>query len=117
VKATRGKLTHHEEAAKKTEIAALAREAANAFIEAQKKLLDVMSQQVSVNLDFSTKSLAMMSPARLVPTATLTEEGVKDFFQAETDLIGSLIKPRKPKAVGRAKPGRVHGKDHKPVVA
>ena len=117
LKATRGKVTHHEETAKKTEIAALAREAANAFIEAQKKLLDVMSQQVSVNLDVSTKSLAMMSPARLVPTATLTEEGVKDFFKAETDLIGSLIKPRKPKAVGRAKPGRVHGKDHKPVVA
>lgn len=116
-RAAGGKLSHQEEAAKKTEVAVLAREAANAFIEAQKKLLDVTSQQVNVNLDLSTKSLAMMSPARLVPTANLTEEGVKDFFKAETELIGSLISPRKRKAVGRAKPGRTRSKAHKPVVA
>jgi hypothetical protein len=109
------KQAHHAEGAKKTELTVFAREAANAFIEAQKRLLDVMSQQMNVNLDLSTKSLAMMSPARLVPTANLTEEGVKNFFKTETDLIGSLINPRKPKAVGRAKPGRQHRKQHKPV--
>lgn len=117
VKATGGKLSHHEQAAKKTEVAVLAREAANAFIDAQKKLLDVMSQQVNVNLDLSTKSLGMMSPARLVPTANLTEKRVKNFFKAETELVGALIKPRKPKAVRRAKPGRSHSKHHKSAVA
>lgn len=109
-----GKQGHHP-GARKTELAVLARAAADAFIEAQKRLLDVMSQQMNVNLDLSSKSLEMMSPARLVPTANLTEEGVKNFFKTETDLIGSLINPRKRKDVGRAEPGRSHRKQHKPV--
>jgi hypothetical protein len=112
---TSGKTAQHEEAVKKTELPVLAREAANAFIEAQKRLLDVMSQQMNVNLDLSAKSLEMVSPARLVPTANLTEEGVKKFFQTESDLIGSLINPRKAKPVGRAKPGRNHRKHQKTV--
>ncbi len=106
VKVTSGKTSHHAEPAKKTELATLAREAANAFIEAQKRLLDVMSQQMNVNLDLSTKSMEMISPARFMPAANLTEEGVKNFFKKETDLIGSLISPKKAKPAGRAKPGR-----------
>ncbi|HZQ96028.1 MAG TPA: hypothetical protein VFA67_13520 [Candidatus Sulfotelmatobacter sp.] len=114
-KATGGKPQHAEQTATRTELAVLAREAANAFIEAQKKLLDVMSQQMNVNLDLSTKSMEMMSPARLMPTANLTEQGVKNFFKTETELLGSLINPRKPKAVGRAKPGRSRSKPRNPV--
>lgn len=114
-KVTGRKPAHHEEAVKKTEVAVLAREAANAFIEAQKRLLDVMSQQINVNLAMSAKSLEMVSPARLVPTANLTEEGVKNFFKTESALIGSLMNPRKAKPVGRAKQGRNHRKQRKPV--
>ena len=114
-KVASGKPVSPAQATSKTELSVLAREAANAFIEAQKRLLDVMSQQMNVNLDLSTKSLEMMSPARLVPTANLTEEGVKNFFKTETDLIGALINPLKRKAVGRAKPGRNHKKQHKSV--
>lgn len=114
-KATGRKTAQHEETVKKTEVAGLAREAANAFIEAQKRLLDVMSQQMNVNLDISAKSLEMVSPARLVPTANLTEESVKNFFKTESELIGSLMNPRKAKPVGRAKPGRNRGKQQKPV--
>lgn len=113
--ASSGKPHHKEQPATAKELSALAREAAKAFIEAQKRLLDVMSQQVNVNLDLSAKSLEMMSPSRLVPTANLTQEGVKNFFQTETELIGSLIKPAKRKPVGRAKPGRSHRKERKPV--
>lgn len=105
-RATNRKEQSNEKPTKKTEVTVLAREAATAFIEAQKRLLDVMSQQMNVNLDLSAKSMKMMSPARLVPVANLTEEGVKNFFQTESSLIGSLIKPHKPKVVGRAKPGR-----------
>ena len=114
-KVTSGQREHDEEPGKKTELSVLAREAANAFIEAQKRLLDVMSQQMNVNLDVSAKSLEMVSPARLVPTANLTEERVKDFFKTESDLIGALINPRKTKPVGRAKPGRNHRKQQKPA--
>lgn len=114
-KLTSRKTGHHEQAVKKTELPILAREAAKAFIDAQKRLLDVMSQQMNVNFDLSAKSLEMVSPARLVPTANLTEEGVKNFFKTESDLIGSLINPRKAKPVGRAKTGANPKKRPKPV--
>lgn len=95
----------HDGKVKKTELTKLAREAGNSFIEAQKRLLDVMGQQMNVNLDVATRSLGMMSPSRLLPMANLTGEGVRNFMNAESSLIGSFIKPGK-KVVGRAKPSR-----------
>src|SRR5579864_350854 len=103
-KATSGK-KEHDKGAKKTELVHLAREAGKAFIEAQKRLLDVMGQQMNVNLDATTRTLELMSPSRLVPMASLTGEGVRSFVDAETSLIGSLIKPPK-KVAGPAKPER-----------
>jgi len=115
--ATSGKKPHDTKRAKKTELSQLAREAGNAFIEAQKRLLDVMGQQMNVNLDVATRSMALMSPSRLLPMANLTGEGVKKFFDTEKSLVGSLINPRK-KHVARAKQGRgraAHRKEAIPV--
>jgi len=103
-KATSGKGEHDSKAAKKMELTQLAREAATAFIEAQKRLLDVMGQQMNVNLDATTRTLELMSPSRLLPVANLGE-GVKSFVDAETSLIGSLMKPGK-KNVAAPKHGR-----------
>src|SRR5271165_3627683 len=94
-RATSGKHAHDAKTAKKTELAQLAREAGNAFIEAQKRLLDVMGQQMNVNLDATTRALELMSPSRLAPVASLTGERVRNFVDAETSLIGSLMKPKK----------------------
>jgi len=103
--ATGHKKVHDGKAVKKTELAQLAREAGNAFTEAQKRLLDVMGQQMNVNLDAARRSLKLVSPARLLPIANRTGEGVKNFLNAETSLIGSLIKPGN-KGVGRAHQGK-----------
>lgn len=100
-KAVEGKHHHESKPAAKTEIAELAGKAANAFIEAQKRLLDVMGQQMNVNLDLTTRSMELMSASRLMPMANLTGEGVKNFLEAETSLIGSLVKPHK-KVAARA---------------
>ncbi len=78
---------------KKTELSRLAREASNAFIEAQKKLLDVAGQQMNVNLKLATRTLEWMNPARLLPMANLTGEGIKSFVDAEKALIGTMVKP------------------------
>jgi hypothetical protein len=95
---------------KKTELSKLAREGVNAFIDAQKKLLDVAGQQMNVNLTSATKTMSMLSPARLMPMANLTGEGVRSFVEAEKALINSVVKPRtaerahpkaKAKAAGR----------------
>ncbi len=114
-KATKGKPEHEESnAAKKTELAHLGREAGTAFIEAQKRLLDVMGQQINVNLDATTRAVTMMSPSRLVPVASRTREGVRDFVNAETSLIGSIIKPKK--TAGERRPKRTHKGRQREVV-
>lgn len=100
-KATSGK--QQAKFVEKTELSHLAREAANAFIEAQKRLLDVMGQQMNVNLDAATRTAEMISPARVVPMASLTGKEVKDFFNKETSLISSYIKGDKAKAASRPK--------------
>ncbi|HXJ90312.1 MAG TPA: hypothetical protein VMS18_26105 [Candidatus Binatia bacterium] len=105
-KATTGKKEHESKTFKKTELAHLAREAGNAFIEAQKRLLDVLGQQMNVNLDATTRAMEIMSPARLVPVANRTGEGVRDFVNAETSLIGSLMKPKKVGARAKARRAR-----------
>jgi hypothetical protein len=105
-KATSGQAEHEGQATKKPELAHLAQEAGNAFIEAQKRLLDVMGQQMNVNADVAMRAAEAVSPAQLVPMAVLTSEGVKNFFNAETSLIGSFIKAPKPKAPGRVKQGK-----------
>jgi hypothetical protein len=93
VRLTSGK---HEKAkvAKKTEMAKLARDASNAFIEAQKKLLDVAGQQMNVNLKATAKTMHLINPSRLLPMASITGEGVKNFVNAERALIDSIVKPR-----------------------
>jgi len=102
-KATSGK-PGQAKAVPKTEVSKLAREAANSFIEAQKKLLDVVGQQMNVNLKTATQTLNLLSPARLLPMATLTGEKVKRFVAKEKALIGSVIQPHKgPKVVSIAK--------------
>ncbi|MGB8065579.1 MAG: hypothetical protein WCF26_27085 [Candidatus Sulfotelmatobacter sp.] len=114
-RASGAKHAHAEKPVKKAEFLAVAREAASAFIEAQKKLLDVMGQQMNVNLDLTAESMQMMSPAKLLPMASRSREGVKKFFDTETSLIGSLVKPHKPKSAGRAKPGRGRTRQSKAV--
>jgi hypothetical protein len=114
-KAASGKRERNVKAAKKTELAQLAYESGDAFIEAQKRLLDVMGQQMNVNLDATTRTLELMSPSRLMPMANLTGEGVRSFVDAETSLIGSILKPPK-KAAGRTKGGgRRAGRQHDAV--
>jgi hypothetical protein len=116
-KATRGKPEHNGKPVKKTELTQLAREAGNAFVEAQKRLLDVMGQQMNVNLDVASRTLDMMAPSRLLPMANLTSEGVRNFVDRETALIGSIVKPGK-KVVAHAKPSARHAtRRHKAVPA
>jgi len=102
-KTARGKEEHEGKPAKKTELVQLAREAGSAFVEAQKRLLDVAGQQMNVNLDVAARAIEMISPARLLPMANMTSEGVKSFVDAETSLIGEFIKPAKKGAVKRAR--------------
>jgi len=94
-KVASGKTGQIDETEKKTDLRELAREAGNAFIEAQKRLLDVFGQQINVNLDATSRAAELISPTQLQPLADLTGKSVKDFFAGETSFLGSLITPRK----------------------
>ena len=85
-----------------TELPKLAREAANSFIEAQKRLLDVLGQQMNVNLGAATHAMDLLSPARLWPMAQRTGEGVKNFVEAEKKVFDSMTKPHKAPKVRHA---------------
>jgi len=91
---TSGRPDKHARVVKKTALAKLARDASNAFIDAQKKLLDTAGQQMNVNLKAATKTMELLNPARLLPMANITGEGVKSFVDAEKALIDSVVKPR-----------------------
>lgn len=105
-KATSSKRLQAEKSEKKPEISILAREAGEAFIEAQKRLLDVMGQQMNVNVDLSSRSIKMVSSSHPLPFGSLNKESVTKLLDTETSLLDSLIRPDKPKVVGRAKRGR-----------
>src|ERR1039457_7471231 len=78
--------------AKKHEVTELAREAADSFIEAQKKLMDVAAQQIHVSLKAAGTAAKMMPavPYREIPD--LTREGFRSFVEAEKAVIDSVTK-------------------------
>ena len=104
-KATNGKPMSDK--MKKTELTKLAREGVDAFIEAQKKLLDVAGEQMTVNVKTATRTMELLNPARLMPMANFTGEGVRSFVEAEKALIYQMIKPMekavRPKKVAKSR--------------
>jgi len=94
---------------KKTEVTKLAREAADAFIDTQKKLLDLAGQQVNVNLQAASRTGDMMRSFRPLPLPKISGEQVKDFIDAEKALLESIVKPKPgsaPKAAAKKRPAR-----------
>ena len=79
----------------KTELAQLGREAGDAFIEAQKKLLDLAGQQMNVNMQAASRAADLKMPIRLLPVADIAGDSVKSFVDAEKALFNSMVKSRK----------------------
>lgn len=88
-----GKGKTKDEHRKKAELAKLAREAAAAFIDAQKKLLDLAGQQVNVNLQAVNHAVEMVDSLRPHLVPNITGEGIKNFVNAEKNIITNMMKP------------------------
>jgi hypothetical protein len=67
-----------------------------AYIEAQKKLVDIAGKQMNANMKTAGKSLEPLRPFSFVPLSELTQEGVKAYANAQKALMDSW------KASGRA---------------
>lgn len=82
---------------KRTELSKLARDAANALLDAQKKLLDVAGQQMKVNFQAANQTMDMLKPLGRIPLANLTGEGMRTIVEAERELVDNMVKPREKK--------------------
>jgi hypothetical protein len=78
---------------KKTELSALAREATESFIDAQKKLVDLAGQQMNTNVKTAGKALELLKPFPFIPLGDLTREGVKSYVDAQRALMDVMVKP------------------------
>jgi hypothetical protein len=111
-----GKVTgkHHEPAKKikKTEIANLAKEATDSFVDAQKKLFAVAGRQMDLNVKAVTRTRDMFKPLPFVPLADVTRQGVKSFVEAQKALMDVMVKrtPGTHEATHHVKRPRVHHK-------
>jgi hypothetical protein len=117
-KATGAKHSNGFKKIKKTELTALARQATETFIDAQRKLVDLAGQQMNANVKMASKSLELLKPFPFVPFTELTREGVKSYVDAQKALIDVMIKPAgEHKHAGTAKHHRAkattrHAKKH-----
>jgi hypothetical protein len=103
-KATGGKTSNGTKKAKKTDVSALAREATESFIEAQKKLVDLAGQQMNTNVQTAGKVIDLMKPFPFLPLGELTREGVKSYVDAQRALMEVMVKPTEHKATARTRP-------------
>jgi hypothetical protein len=92
-KATGHKRANGSKKMKKTELSALAREATESFIDAQKKLVDLAGRQMNANVNTAGKTLELLKPFPFVPLADLTREGVKSYVDAQRALMDVMVKP------------------------
>ncbi len=104
---TKGKGEEPMRKAKKTELAELARQATDSFIEAQKSLLELAGKQVNANVKHAGKAANLLRPFPFVPVAEMTREGVKSYVDAQKALMNTVVKPaveHKTKPAQRKKP-------------
>jgi len=74
----------------------LARQGAEAFIDAQKKLLDVAAQQVEINLKTARKAMDGVREIPAMALADLTRHTVDSFVAAQKALLDAMAKPVRP---------------------
>lgn len=82
----------------------LAREATEAFVEAQSRMLDVVVDQVKLNLKAATRSMEPGSAAGLLPTTKVAGDALKSFVAVEKALIESTVRPSKASMMVAMKP-------------
>jgi hypothetical protein len=97
-----------EKPAKKTQLTELASQSADAFIEAQKKLLEKAGKQVDLNLKTATKAAEAFTPAPGTTFADLTRQGVENFVAAQKALLDVMVKPPAREHAQAAKRAHAH---------
>ena len=78
---------------KHSDLSELGRQATEAFIEAQKRLVEIAGKQMNANVKTAGKGLELLRPFPFLPFAELTREGVKSYVDAQKALMDVMVKP------------------------
>ena len=89
---------------KKQELAELTRHSVDAFIEAQKKLLETAGKQFGVNVEAAGKAAEALAVPAGATLGELTRQGVENFVAAQKALLDVMVKPAPAKASTREHP-------------
>jgi len=92
-----------EKAPKPPELTELARHSVEAFVEAQKKLMETAGSQIESNLKSARRAFGALTPPAGTTLADLTREGVQSFVAAQKALLDVMVKPRPVPTKGSAK--------------
>ena len=95
-------------APKKTELTELARQSAEAYIDAQKKLLDVATQQLKVNAKTAREAIGAMNPLPAETLGELAKHTIEGLVESEQDLLDVIVKP--PRQAPKAQAAPAHPK-------
>jgi len=99
---------------KKTEPTELARQAAEAFLDAQRKLLDVAAHQAAVSAKTARHAFEALNPLPAINLGDLTRQTVEGFASAQQALLDVIAKPgRGAGATAAHHEGAHHAKPHK----
>jgi len=98
--------------AKEVELAELTRHSVDAFLEAQKQLLDTAAKQLEANVEAAGKAADAFTAARGPALGELTRAGVENFVAAQKALLDVMIKPAPTKAAAKehAHPAAKHAR-------
>ena len=71
----------------------MAREATDSFLEAQKRLVDVVGRQMNTGVKTVGKTMDLLKPFPFLPVSDLTREAVKSYVDAQKALMDVMVKP------------------------
>ena len=100
----------------------LARQSAEAYIDAQKKLLDVAIQQLKVNAKTAREAISAMNPLPAETLAELARHTVDGFVESQQNLLDVMVKSphqatKAHAAAEHPKPGRKRAGARRKAVA
>jgi len=77
---------------KRTEWSELARKSTDAFIEAEKRLVEVAGRQVNANVKTTGKAVELLPPFPFLPLNEITREVVNSYIESQKALMDVVIK-------------------------
>ena len=85
----------------KTELGELTKHSAEAFLEAQKKLLEIAGKQMEANVETAGKAVGRLTAPAGTAIGDVTRQSVENFVAAQKALFDVMVKPAPAKGAAK----------------